>query len=126
MSTMARAEIIGRAGSDPEMRTTASGKPMTTVSLAIDQFSGDGNKTTGWWRIVAFGGLAERLNKFISKGDLVHVGGRMNQRTWTDKEDRKQVSYEIICSDLTLITPRREDAPQAVAATGEAPPEMPE
>ena len=103
MSGHFKVDIIGRAGQNPELRATASGASMATVSLAIDQYAGEGKTTTVWQRAVAFGGIAERLAKYVHKGNVVAVGGRMSERKWVDGEGTTRVSREVVINELTLL-----------------------
>lgn len=93
--------ILGRAGQDAETRSTASGIPMTTVSLAVDMVNGD-SKTTLWERAVAFGPTADLLRR-VQKGDMVGIAGRINQRNWIDADKNARTTREVVAYQITLL-----------------------
>lgn len=93
--------ILGRAGGDAEIRSTTSGAPMASVSLAVDMINGE-NKTTMWERAVAFGPTAELLRR-VQKGDMVGVAGRINQRKWIDADKNERTSREVVAYQVTLL-----------------------
>ena len=84
-----KVQLIGRLGQDPEIKTLESGKKVAHFTLATnDNYkSADGTKVeeTTWHSIVAWNGLAELSSKFLRKGREVCIEGRINYRTYTDK-----------------------------------------
>jgi single-strand DNA-binding protein len=104
MSTLFFVHIVGRLGSDVELRHSASGVPVGSVNLAVDQFDNDGKKTKPLWqRVVAFKGSAEHFAKWTKKGDLVNVMGELRERTWYDADKNPRVSREVVVSRITLL-----------------------
>ena len=72
--------VTGRLGGDPEMRFFPDGKPVTTFSIADDRkwnSNGEKHKETTWFRVQVVGGQAEACSKYLHKGDLVGVDGRL-------------------------------------------------
>jgi len=104
--------IIGHLGRDPEMRYTPSGKPVTTFTVAVSRSwnSGDGERhsETEWFNIVAWGNLAETCKQYLTKGQQVYIEGRLQTRRWDDKEGQKHTSVEIVASEMTFLSERRE------------------
>src|SRR2546425_4810462 len=100
MATLNQCSFIGRLGKDPEMNYTPNAKAVTKFSLAIDQGK---NQETLWLNIVCWNELAERMNEYLSKGQLVFVQGRLVQRSYVDKNQVKRVITEIIASTVQML-----------------------
>jgi single-strand DNA-binding protein len=102
-----KAILVGRLGKDPEVRYTPDGMMVTTFTMATDEQrkdkSGERVKTTEWHRIVTFGKLAEICGKYLIKGKLVFVEGRIRTQSWEDKEGNKRSTTEIIASDMRML-----------------------
>ncbi len=97
-----RITVAGRCAADPEKRMTASGVPVTSVTLACDRdFKGkDGNKETDWIDVVAFRETADFLAKYFSRGRVAIVTGRLQIRSWTDKDGNKRRSAEVVADNV--------------------------
>jgi single-strand DNA-binding protein len=102
-----KAILVGRLGKDPEVRYTPDGMMITNFTLATDEQRKDKNgervQKTEWHRIVTFGKLAEICGKYLVKGKLVFVEGRIQTRAWEDKEGGKRSTTEIIASDMRML-----------------------
>ncbi len=102
-----KAILVGRLGKDPEVRYTPDGMMVTNFSLATDEQrkdkSGERVQRTEWHRIVTFGKLAEICGKYLIKGKLVYVEGRIQTRGWEDKEGSKRYTTEIVASDMKML-----------------------
>ncbi len=107
--------LIGRVGQDPEIRATAGGKLIAHFSVATheqwsDKVSGERQEQTEWHRIVAFGHLAELVQRFIKKGSTLYLEGKLQTRSWSDREGQKRQTTEIQMTQMELLDPRsRED-----------------
>lgn len=103
--------VIGYLGRDPEMRYTPSGKSVANFSIACDRTwksnDGENHTETEWFNIVAWGDLAEISKKFLSKGSQVYVEGRIQTRTWQDKEGRPHKSVEIVAREILLLNEKK-------------------
>jgi single-strand DNA-binding protein len=112
-----KAILVGRLGKDPEVRYTPEGMMVTSFSLATDEQrkdkSGERVKTTEWHRIVTFGKLAEICGKYLVKGKLVFVEGRIRTQSWEDKEGVKRYTTEIIASDMRMLDSKGQRGPDA-------------
>ena len=92
--------IYGRAGRDPELRYTQSGKAVTNLSVAADVGFGD-NKKTVWFRVSFWSKLAEVVNEYVHKGDIVYIEGELipdekgGPRIWTKQDGTPSASFEI-------------------------------
>ncbi len=111
----------GRLVRDPELRSTAAGKAVASLTLAIDRDykSEDGEKPTDFVDVVAWGPTASFCQKYLSKGRMVAVDGRLQSRKWTDKEGNKRISWEINAASVYPADSRRQDG--AVAPPPAAP-----
>jgi len=102
-----KAILIGRLGGDPEVRYTPDGLMITNFNLATDEMRKDKNgeriQKTEWHRIVTFGKLAEIGGKYLSKGKLIFVEGRIQTRSWEDKDGNKRYTTEIIASNMRML-----------------------
>jgi single-strand DNA-binding protein len=94
---MMQASAYGRLGSAPRAIETRSGKPMTVTTLAVD--AGDDDGPPLWLGIVAFGRLAEQLQRH-AKGDPVSVSGRMEVRRWTDTSGAEHEQLQVVADAL--------------------------
>ena len=105
-----KAILIGRLGRDPEMRYSQSGMAIANFSIATDTFrndqSGQRQKTAEWHRIVAFDKLGEICGKYLSKGKLVYIEGRIQTREWNDKENNKRYTTEIVAYIMQMLEPK--------------------
>ena len=104
--------IIGHLGRDPEMRYTPSGRPVTTFSVAVSRSwnSSDGERRseTEWFKIVAWGNLAEICKKYLFKGQQVYIEGRLQTRRWEDKDSQQRTSVEVVANEMTMLGDRRD------------------
>src|SRR5690242_17690693 len=118
--------IIGNLGRDPEMKYTASGKPITTFSVAVGRVTrtpdGQNTEETEWFRIVAWEKLAETCNQYLHKGSKVYVEGRLQTRKWTDNNGVEQKMIEIIANEILMLDSRQDSGGAGSApARGAAP-----
>ncbi|HOD35010.1 MAG TPA: single-stranded DNA-binding protein [Syntrophales bacterium] len=99
--------LVGRLGADPEVRYTPDGAQVTTFRLATDEQwkdkSGERAQRTEWHRVVAFRKLAEICGSYLSKGRLVYVEGRLQTRSWEDKDGQKRFTTEIVASNMQIL-----------------------
>ena len=100
--------IIGRLGQDPELRSTSSGTPVCSVSVATDAGWGD-TKVTTWTKIVAWGKQAEFLSKNFSKGDSIVVSGEVSLKTWEDKNGDERQSLELNAHQIGFAGSKKSD-----------------
>ncbi|MCK9364097.1 MAG: single-stranded DNA-binding protein [Syntrophales bacterium] len=102
-----KAILVGRLGKDPEVRYTPDGMMVTNFTMATDEVWKDKNgekaQKTEWHRIVTFGKLAEICGKYLIKGKLVYIEGRIQTRSWEDKEGVKKYTTEIVASDMKML-----------------------
>ena len=99
--------LIGRLGADPEARYTSAGVPVVSFSLATNELwkqkNGDFTEKTEWHNIVIWDKLAEAAQKSLSKGLLVSIEGKLQTRSWENKDGQKLKTTEIVCSAFILL-----------------------
>ena len=99
--------LVGNLGADPDMRYTPSGQGVCEMRLATSESWNDKNgqrqERTEWHRIVVWGKRAEVCSKYLSKGRQVYVEGRIQTRTYDDKEGNKRYITEIIAQDVQFL-----------------------
>ena len=106
--------LVGNVGSDPEVRTTESGVKVANLRLAtteriFDRQNNTAKEHTEWHTIVLWRGLADVVDRFVRKGSQIYVEGSLRSREWTDRENQKHFSVEIVANDLKLLGRRNSD-----------------
>lgn len=98
--------IIGRLTADLQLRATTSGQPVVNFSVATNRAwidkNGQKQESAEFHNVVAWGRQAEIVSKFLSKGSLVFIEGRLQTRTWDDKQGQKRKVTEIIAERIQL------------------------
>ena len=94
--------IVGRLGADPELRK-AGDRAVTTLSVATSEKYKD-QENTEWHSVVVWGKMAEICATKLSKGDQVCVEGRIQTRSWEDKEGNKRFKTEILSTNIQFLT----------------------
>lgn len=105
--------LLGNVGKDPEIRSTAGGTMVANFTLATSdrQKDAQGNwqDRTEWHNLVAFTRTAEIIRDYVKKGSKLYVEGKIQTRSWDDKESgQKRYRTEIIVNDLSLLSGREE------------------
>ncbi len=104
MSSYTTVIMVGRVGGAPESRRTSSGKAMATFRLAVSRREGaERGEVTDWFSVVTFDGVAETALRFVGKGDLVLVDGRLQTRTFQDRDGKEQQRVEVVASHLRVF-----------------------
>ena len=123
MSGLNKVMLIGRLGSDPEVRYTQDGPAVANFSIATseswkDKNSGQKVEKTEWHKIVAWTRLAELCGEFLKKGKEVYIEGKLQTRSWEDKDGQKRYTTEIVANNVQFLGSRSDsDKPQG--ATGQ-------
>lgn len=125
--------LLGRLGKDPELRYTPSGVAVASFSIATDlawkDQEGNQKQQTEWHRIVAWRKTAEIANNYLKKGNQVYIEGRLQTRSWNDKNNVVRYTTEIVVENLVLIGSKGErteetfDVPPPADEFGPAEPE---
>jgi single-strand DNA-binding protein len=104
--------LLGNVGKDPEIRSTPGGTMVANFSLATsDRFQdqqGNWQDRTEWHNLVAFKRTAEIVRDYVKKGSKLYIEGKIQTRTWDDKEGVKHYKTEILVNDLSLLSGREE------------------
>ena len=99
--------LVGNLGADPDMRYTPSGQGVCELRVATSESWNDKNgqrqERTEWHRIVVWGKRAEVCSKYLSKGRQVYVEGRIQTRTYDDKDGNKKYITEVIAADVQFL-----------------------
>ncbi len=114
--------IIGYVGKDPEIKEFESGKvakmTIATTEKGYKLKSGkDIPDRTEWHNIMLWGGLAEVAEKYINKGMQVYIEGKIQTRTWADKEGVTHYITEVVASDLQMLGKREQGAKDVTTPT---------
>jgi single-strand DNA-binding protein len=110
-----KVSLIGNLGQDPEVRSTSNGGRVANFSLATSRqwtgAGGDKQEKTEWHRIVAWNnakgggtGLADVVEKYCKKGDKLYVEGRIEYRSWQDKDGQTRYTTEIIANEIIMLS----------------------
>jgi single-strand DNA-binding protein len=108
--------LIGNVGVDPEVRTTESGVKVARVRLATteriyNRQTNESTEHTEWHTITLWRNLADVVDRFVRKGSQIYIEGRLRTREWTDKDNIKRYTTEIMADDMKLLG-RRSDGQQ--------------
>ena len=107
MASLNKVMIIGNLGSEPEMRFTPNGNPVTSFRVATNRVyntpEGERKEETEWFTVITWGRLAEQCNQFLSKGRLVYAEGRLRTRTWEGQDGQKHYRTEVIANRVTFL-----------------------
>ena len=107
MVSVNRMTIIGNLGSEPEMRFTPGGRPVTSFRVATNWRyttpDGERKEETEWFNVVCWSKLAEQCNQFLSKGRLVYIEGRLRMRTWEGQDGQTRSRNEIVADRVKFL-----------------------
>jgi single-strand DNA-binding protein len=103
--------LIGNLGRDPEVRSTQSGQPVATFTLATSRRwrdkSGQKQEQTEWHTVVVWGKQAEIAGQYLTKGKQVYVEGRLQTRSWDDRQTgEKKYKTEVVCDNFQMLSAR--------------------
>jgi single-strand DNA-binding protein len=124
MASLNKMQVIGNLGTDPEMRYTPNGNPVTSFSIATNRrytdSQGERHEETEWFRVVAWNQLAELCNQYLSKGRRAYVDGRLHSSTWEGQDGQTRFRNEII-AERVLFLDRAPGGPGSPEGEGESP-----
>jgi single-strand DNA-binding protein len=106
MSGINKVILVGHLGKSPDVRTLEGGVTVASFPLATSEtFNKEGRKTeqTEWHNIVMWRGLADVASKFLQKGKLVYIEGKLRTRSFEDKEGIKKYTTEVVAENFTLL-----------------------
>ncbi|MFH1131650.1 MAG: single-stranded DNA-binding protein [Pseudomonadota bacterium] len=124
MSDVNKVILVGRLGADPELRSTPNGKSVCSLSVGTNSQFSDGTgavqKKVNWHRVVAWGKQAEHCHSYLRRGRQVYVEGRLEHRSYLDKEGNRRFTTEIVSQRVVFLGDGKKDElieSQGVAGT---------
>jgi single-strand DNA-binding protein len=110
MSGVNKVILVGRLGKDPEVRNLENGAAVANFTMATsesykDKTTGEKKEVTEWHNIVLWRGLAEIAQKYLHKGDLVYIEGKLRTRSW-EKEGVTRYTTEVVGDNMTMLGTR--------------------
>jgi single-strand DNA-binding protein len=117
MPNLNRVQIIGRLGKDPEARTTKTGSAVVSFSVAVDRLwksrGGESRKETDWFNVEAWGKLGQICLKFLGKGRLVFIEGRLLTQRWEHEGEARYFTKVVASSMQMLDRPKETEETEA-------------
>lgn len=110
--------LVGRLGADPELRTTTSGKNVTSFRIAVNR---RGSDEADWFHVSCWERTAEYVSNYLHKGRLVAVEGRLQSRKYTASDGSTREVVEVVANNVQSLDRPKDETP-AVAGTPGAPP----
>lgn len=109
--------LLWRLGKDPEVRRLPNGDCVASISLATsetykDKKTGERKQVTEWHLLVLWRGVAEVAEKYLGKGDLIYIEGKLKTRSWDDKEGVKRYVTEVLVNNLVMLGGKKDDSKQ--------------
>lgn len=127
MSGVNKVILVGRLGSDPELRYTNNGNPVATISLATSEKwkdkEGQSQEKTEWHRVVLWSKLAELAGQYLSKGRQVYIEGKIQTRKWEDKDGQTRYTTEVVGNQMQFLGSQSDAAPSNNAGS-DLPPDL--
>lgn len=101
-------QIIGHVGKDAELRFTPAGKPVSSFTVAYNHrwinSDGEQKETTEWFNVVTWNKLAETCHKFVVKGAMVYVAGRIGLHQWENNEGKQLSRLDLIANRVIFLS----------------------
>ena len=101
--TINKVELLGRVGTEPEMKYTPGGTAITTLRLATDRRRQDGQAEADWHDVVCWSKTAEAVNQYIGKGQRIYVAGRLVQNSWGSDDGQRRHRTEVHASEVVFL-----------------------
>ena len=123
-SSVNKVILVGRLGKDPELKYTQGGVSMTRFSIATDETwkdqNGEKQQRTEWHNIITWRKLAEICGQYLNKGKLVYIEGRLQTRSWEDKEGNRRYTTEVQADNMVMLSGGRSDETRTVGTSNAA------
>ena len=121
MAGVNRVILLGNLGKDPEVRSLENGTKVASFTIATSESykdkNGERQTNTEWHNLVLWRGLADVADKYLKKGNQIYIEGKLRTRSWTDKEDNKRYTTEIVVDNLTMLGGKRDNDDNSGAST---------
>ena len=112
MASLNKVMLIGNLGQDPEMTYTQGGTAKAQLSIATQEKwkdkGGEAKEKTEWHRVIVWGKLAEICGQYLSKGRQVFIEGRLQTRSWEDKDGNKRWTTEIVATGMQMLGAKKD------------------
>lgn len=123
--------LVGNVGVDPEVRALDSGAKVARIRLATterytDRQTNETKELTEWHTVTLWRGLADVVDRYVHKGSQLYIEGSLRTREWTDKDNQKRYSTEIVATEMKLLGRRGDTQPQQAAPQEYAQPAQPQ
>jgi single-strand DNA-binding protein len=120
MSGVNKVILVGRLGKDPEVRNLESGVSVASFTMATsesykDRVTGEKKEITEWHNIVLWRGLAEIAQRYLHKGDMVYIEGKLRTRSW-EKEGVTRYITEVVGDNMVMMSPKPSGSSQPMSA----------
>ena len=100
-------QLIGHVGQEPEIKNLEGGKKLANLSIATNEVyyreNGDKVEKTEWHRVTAWGKTADIIERFVTKGKEIAIGGKLSHRSYEDKDGIKRYVTEVIADEVLLL-----------------------
>ena len=100
-------QLIGHVGQEPEIKNLEGGKKLANLSIATNEVyyreNGDKVEKTEWHRVTAWGKTADIIERFVTKGKEIAIGGKLSHRSYDDKDGIKRYVTEVIADEVLLL-----------------------
>lgn len=107
MGSVNKVILVGNLGADPELKYTPTNRAVCNLSIATSETfkdkSGARQEKTEWHRVVVWGEQAETANKYLAKGRSCYIEGRLQTRSWDDKDGKKKYSTEVVADRIVFL-----------------------
>ena len=102
-----RVQLIGHVGNDPEIKNLEGGKKVANLTIATNDSykneKGEKVEQTEWHKVVAWGKIAEIIEKYVTKGKEIAIEGKLTHRSYEDKTGEKRYITEVVANDILLL-----------------------
>jgi len=103
-----RVHLIGNVGNDPEIKNLVEGKKLANLSLATNESykneKGEKVEQTEWHQLIAWGAIAEIIEKYVTKGKEIAIEGKLIHRSYEDKNGEKRYITEVVIKEILLLS----------------------
>ena len=114
--------IGGRLTADPELKTTPSGKSVTSITVAVNRrISKDGEQAADFFNCTAWAGVAEIICKHFHKSSNICIVGRLENRSWTATDGTKKYATDIIVEEVSFVDSKKDSLGSAAPESAPAP-----
>ena len=107
MGSVNKVILVGNLGADPELKYTPSNRPVCNLSVATNEVwkdkAGQKQERVEWHRVNVWGDQAEHCSKYLAKGRMVYIEGRIQTRSWDDKEGKKRYTTEVVADRVVFL-----------------------